>query len=283
MSNNPWETWIFRDYYALLGISSQATDEEVTKAFWKKAPSLKKATQESKSAEQEFVDVVEAYQALSHSQTKRVYDSFYSLTPEQRADVLEEAKRRDSLENHISGVVRQGEIKNLEEISTTIDGIDNIIGTCTVEHAQMRLEEARKSTAACSPEDVESYKRMERYWTTTLEVIEDRKSLVKDATALRQRIENPRLKSKESIFEQAFRYYRTQDIEKKRERHTLIGAGVIVTGALGGVSSFGYAIFTSAHQSELATALSVSGSAMAVGIVYVAIMSGYYEIKRRNL
>ena len=66
-----------RDYYEVLGVDRNATDEEIKKAFRKAAktchPDLNPG---DKAAEQKFKEVNEAYSVLSDKEKKQRYDQF---------------------------------------------------------------------------------------------------------------------------------------------------------------------------------------------------------------
>ena len=67
-----------RDYYEVLGVSKTATDEELKKAFRKLAKKYHPdANPDNKEeAEAKFKEVNEAYEVLSDSQKRRMYDQF---------------------------------------------------------------------------------------------------------------------------------------------------------------------------------------------------------------
>ena len=67
-----------RDYYEVLGVSKTATDEEIKKAYRKLAKKYHPdANQDNKKeAEERFKEVSEAYETLSDSQKRKMYDQF---------------------------------------------------------------------------------------------------------------------------------------------------------------------------------------------------------------
>ena len=67
-----------RDYYEVLGVSKTATDEELKKAFRKKAKQYHPdANPDNKeAAEVKFKEVNEAYEVLSDKQKRAMYDQF---------------------------------------------------------------------------------------------------------------------------------------------------------------------------------------------------------------
>ena len=67
-----------RDYYEVLGVSKTATDEELKKAYRKLAKQYHPdANPDNKEeAEKKFKEVNEAYEVLSDSQKRRMYDQF---------------------------------------------------------------------------------------------------------------------------------------------------------------------------------------------------------------
>ncbi len=65
-----------RDYYEVLGINRQATDEEIKKAYRKLAFQYHPDRNSEASAEAKFKEVNEAYEVLSDSQRRSNYDRF---------------------------------------------------------------------------------------------------------------------------------------------------------------------------------------------------------------
>src|SRR5918996_4837589 len=65
-----------RDYYELLGVQRSADDAELKRAFRRKARELHPDVSEEPEAEARFREVVEAYEVLSKSETRHLYDRF---------------------------------------------------------------------------------------------------------------------------------------------------------------------------------------------------------------
>jgi molecular chaperone DnaJ len=65
-----------RDYYEVLGIRRDAAPGEIKKAFRKLARELHPDVSEAPDAEERFKEAVEAYEVLSKSETRELYDRF---------------------------------------------------------------------------------------------------------------------------------------------------------------------------------------------------------------
>lgn len=65
-----------RDYYEVLGVNKQATDEDVKKAYRKLAFQYHPDRNKDKGAEDKFKEVNEAYEVLSDAQKRSNYDRF---------------------------------------------------------------------------------------------------------------------------------------------------------------------------------------------------------------
>jgi molecular chaperone DnaJ len=72
-----------RDYYEVLGVSKNATDEELKKAYRKLAKKYHPDANpdNKKEAEAKFKEVNEAYETLSDKQKREMYDRFGANGP----------------------------------------------------------------------------------------------------------------------------------------------------------------------------------------------------------
>src|SRR5919199_5584817 len=65
-----------RDYYEVLGVTRDADEGEIKRAFRRLARELHPDVSEAPDAEHRFREVVEAYEVLSNSEGRELYDRF---------------------------------------------------------------------------------------------------------------------------------------------------------------------------------------------------------------
>ncbi len=75
------QDWMSKDFYAALGVSKNATQDEIKKAYRKLARTYHPDKNPGdKAAEEKFKEVSEAYQVLSDEQDRKQYDAIRSMT-----------------------------------------------------------------------------------------------------------------------------------------------------------------------------------------------------------
>src|SRR5436305_7794993 len=65
-----------RDYYELLGVPRDASEGDIKKAFRALARELHPDVSDAPDADERFREVVEAYEVLSKSETRELYDRY---------------------------------------------------------------------------------------------------------------------------------------------------------------------------------------------------------------
>src|ERR1051325_279602 len=65
-----------RDYYELLGVGRGASETEIKRAFRQLARELPPDVSDAPDAQERFREVVEAYEVLSKSETRDLYDRY---------------------------------------------------------------------------------------------------------------------------------------------------------------------------------------------------------------
>jgi len=65
-----------RDYYEVLGLARSADDGEIKRAFRRLARELHPDVSDAPDAEERFREVTEAYEVLSNSETRALYDRY---------------------------------------------------------------------------------------------------------------------------------------------------------------------------------------------------------------
>lgn len=65
-----------KDYYKILGISKNATDDDIKKAYRKLALQYHPDKNKSAGAEEKFKEVAEAYEVLSDQKKRSIYDTY---------------------------------------------------------------------------------------------------------------------------------------------------------------------------------------------------------------
>ena len=67
--------WLSKGFYKVLGVSKDATDAEITKAYRKLARKYHPDLNKTKEAEEKFKDISEAYDVLSNKENRQKYDA----------------------------------------------------------------------------------------------------------------------------------------------------------------------------------------------------------------
>src|ERR687884_1267654 len=65
-----------RDYYELLGVSRDASEQDIKKSFRRLARRLHPDVSDEPDAEERFREISEAYEVLSNAETRQLYDRY---------------------------------------------------------------------------------------------------------------------------------------------------------------------------------------------------------------
>lgn len=67
--------WLSKDFYKVLGVSKDASEADITKAYRKLARKYHPDLNKTKEAEEKFKDISEAYDVLNNKETRQKYDA----------------------------------------------------------------------------------------------------------------------------------------------------------------------------------------------------------------
>ena len=84
-----------RDYYEVLGVSRDASKDEIKRAYRKMAKKYHPDVNKAPDAADKFKEVNEAYEVLSDENKKAAYDRYGHAAFEQGVQVLEDLVARD--------------------------------------------------------------------------------------------------------------------------------------------------------------------------------------------
>ncbi len=78
--------WLSKDFYKVLGVSKDASDDDIKKAYRKLARKYHPDVNKTKEAEEKFKDISEAYDVLSKKEDRQKYDAIrHGLTSDDAA------------------------------------------------------------------------------------------------------------------------------------------------------------------------------------------------------
>lgn len=122
------------DYYAVLGVERTATDDEIKKAFRRRARETHPDVNDSADAEERFKVINEAYDVLSDPAKRQMYDQYGTVDPRMASgpdlgDIFGGFGMEDIFSAFFSGVYGQGQRVRFE-------------GRDMVAHLSITLEEA---------------------------------------------------------------------------------------------------------------------------------------------
>ena len=122
---------IFKDYYKILGLeTNKVSIDEIRVAFREQAKKYHPDVNESKTAEERFKDINEAYRILSEEKTKRKYDRiWYSHVGKKKENITREQKNslfsilfgNEARSKKVEEKVNKKAAKKGENIQTQID------------------------------------------------------------------------------------------------------------------------------------------------------------------
>jgi len=85
----------FKDYYAILGVSKDATFEEIKKAFRDKAKKYHPDVCKQPDAHERFIEIGEAYEVLKDPDTRREYDEYVKYASQNKYNTYDDYSYSD--------------------------------------------------------------------------------------------------------------------------------------------------------------------------------------------
>jgi DnaJ-class molecular chaperone len=102
--------FVIKDYYKILNVNKKASTLKIKKTFRKLVKELHPDVKKSKTTRDDFVEIIEAYEVLSHRIKRIQYDKLYDFLILKK-EVKGYNKKHDTWENHIEKSIEKSQRK----------------------------------------------------------------------------------------------------------------------------------------------------------------------------
>ena len=105
----------FKDYYLVLGVSKNATSDEINMAFRRLSRKYHPDISADEMAEEKYQEIIETYEVLSDDKKRREYDLNYDYLKSKKDSKEDYTSKNDSGKNYTDEDIRRLRIIKIKE------------------------------------------------------------------------------------------------------------------------------------------------------------------------